>query len=648
MTHTFPSMTAAPSPKNPDIEATELSSLLDGWAARLAAEGYKPATVGEYSRNASAVLATANEVARRHFDARSLPQIAEHLGNIEARLLAEGLDADSVYLYITAFRSFARFLHDTGIRCDGILIAKRSPRGRSESDTIDAVLAVDDGSEEGADWTVLRDRQIARLVADDAVSLAEVLALTGRDFDSSTQTVFAGKSRRAVDIGLLRTAKLQRYVAACPFDILPDGPLFVGQTGAAIHVRTAQLTLQCLGERLGVPERISARKLRSGSILRKRLEGKPDKTIIAETGLTSTQHFARRFLSQPIDPRRVEHAKEEVRRNLSPDLILSNSSASRPPLFDATPSQEPLSPSRSYRSGDAPPVPMKRLFNDEHLDEYITQNCPHPTYVGHLRRFRDYLLSNGLTADHATARDIERFYVLRAQDCTGNTVAITHTAIHEFYVHAFRGGLVSRVPTLDVEAPTQEKKPPIAASREVVKLWIEKVEEFIAQCREPNLNALRIAALIALCGLEGVKIGHARRLTPLDIREPGPEHPWAALGGHAVGCLARIARAAPASKYFFGGRDPQHPVSAQHARKWLHAWALKLELPPITFEMLTQAYKREFLGVEPDIYMLAATTSERGRSGYDFEELSEPLRDGTSRSTQLALALYVPPGGWSL
>jgi len=133
-------------------------------------------------------------------------------------------------------------------------------------------------------------------------------------------------------------------------------------------------------------------------------------------------------------------------------------------------------------------------------------------------------------------------------------------------------------------------------------------------------------------------------LTPVDIREAAPEEPWAALGDHAAMCLARIAQATPASKYFFSGRDPQHPVSSQHARKWLHAWEVKLELPPITFEQLTKAYKRGSLRSSPT---LATATGELGMSGYDFQELNNPPREGASRQTQLALGPCTPPGGGS-
>ena len=52
------------------------------------------------------------------------------------------------------------------------------------------------------------------------------------------------------------------YVAICPYELAPDGPLFVGARGAALSPRIIQLAMARLRGALGLPETATPHALR--------------------------------------------------------------------------------------------------------------------------------------------------------------------------------------------------------------------------------------------------------------------------------------------------------------------------------------------------------------------------------------------------
>jgi integrase/recombinase XerC len=55
---------------------------------------------------------------------------------------------------------------------------------------------------------------------------------------------------------------IDAYLAACPFEIPPEGPLFLGVRGGPLRARLMQKTLQTLRRQLGLPETTTPHALR--------------------------------------------------------------------------------------------------------------------------------------------------------------------------------------------------------------------------------------------------------------------------------------------------------------------------------------------------------------------------------------------------
>jgi integrase/recombinase XerC len=171
-------------------------------------------------------------------------------------------------------RSFARFLERNGKGKVGALSAIRTPKlARSLPKPLavkDAKRMADGEARDGetrAPWIIARDAAVLGLLYGSGLRIAEALSLkrgqapkpgTG---DAITVT---GKGNKARMVPVLpQVAKLiADYVALCPIELPPDGPLFVGARGGPLLPRIAQLAMARLRGALGLPDSATPHALR--------------------------------------------------------------------------------------------------------------------------------------------------------------------------------------------------------------------------------------------------------------------------------------------------------------------------------------------------------------------------------------------------
>jgi integrase/recombinase XerC len=185
---------------------------------------------------------------------------------------ADGIASRSLMRTLAGVRSFARFLERNGKGKVGALAAVRAPK---VARTLPKPLAVGDAKRvsdvdlragEGWEpWILARDAAVLALLYGSGLRIAEALGL--RRLDAAAPggvLVVTGKGNKSRMVPVLPQVLqlIAQYVAICPYDLPPDGPLFVGAKGGPLSPRIVQLVMARLRGALGLPDSATPHALR--------------------------------------------------------------------------------------------------------------------------------------------------------------------------------------------------------------------------------------------------------------------------------------------------------------------------------------------------------------------------------------------------
>jgi integrase/recombinase XerC len=187
---------------------------------------------------------------------------------------AEGAGNRTLMRGLAGTRSFARFLERNGKGKVGALAAIRTPKlPRS----LPKPLAVKDAKritetetrdgETRPPWIVARDAAVLGLLYGSGLRIAEALSLKREQApqpDTGDAITVTGKGNKARMVPVLpQVAKLiADYVALCPIELPPDGPLFIGARGGPLLPRIVQLAMARLRGAMGLPDSATPHALR--------------------------------------------------------------------------------------------------------------------------------------------------------------------------------------------------------------------------------------------------------------------------------------------------------------------------------------------------------------------------------------------------
>ncbi len=169
-------------------------------------------------------------------------------------------------------RSFARFLERNGKGKVGALAAVRAPKlARSLPKPLaikDAKRMSDTEAREGETrepWILARDAAVLSLLYGSGLRIAEAMSLQCKQAPGTGDTLtVTGKGNKTRMVPVLpQVAKLiTDYIALCPHDLPPDGPLFIGARGGVLSPRVVQLAMARLRGALGLPDSATPHALR--------------------------------------------------------------------------------------------------------------------------------------------------------------------------------------------------------------------------------------------------------------------------------------------------------------------------------------------------------------------------------------------------
>jgi integrase/recombinase XerC len=254
----------------PDVDAE-----IGRWLAYLGAERrMSPKTLDAYRRDAGQFLGF---MAEHLGGPPSLKQLAKltptDIRAFMAARRAAGAGNRSLMRALAGTRSFARFLERNGKGKVGALAAVRTPklaRTLPKPLTASAARQMTDvdlrAGEEREAWVLARDAAVLALLYGSGLRISEALGLTRQQAplpgNDAVSVTGKGSKTRMVPV-LPQVAKLVAdYIALCPYELPPDGPLFIGTRGGPLSPRIVQLAMARLRGALGLPDSATPHALR--------------------------------------------------------------------------------------------------------------------------------------------------------------------------------------------------------------------------------------------------------------------------------------------------------------------------------------------------------------------------------------------------
>jgi integrase/recombinase XerC len=266
------------SPAAPELPfaARDIAEEFARWQSYLAAERrMSPKTCEAYGRDARQFLAFLSEHLGQRVSAAALARLvpADVRAFMAARRAA-GIGGRSLMRALAGARSFARFLERNGKGRVAALAAVRTPKipkTLPKPLSVSAAKRVTDADlragEEREPWVLARDAAVLALLYGSGLRIGEALGLTRKDVPApgaGDVIVVTGKGnkQRMVPV-LVRVLELVgEYVAACPYHLADNGPLFLGAKGGPLSPRIVQLAMERLRGALGLPDTATPHALR--------------------------------------------------------------------------------------------------------------------------------------------------------------------------------------------------------------------------------------------------------------------------------------------------------------------------------------------------------------------------------------------------
>jgi integrase/recombinase XerC len=255
------------------IAAPDLAEARQRWLRHLSAERrVSPETVEAYDRDVGQFLRflTGHLGGPPTIAALSEMRPAD-LRAFLARRRSDGIGARSLGRTLAGVRSLIRFLE----RRDGVnaapyraVRAPKAGRGLPHPVAASAALRLVDPAESLAeeDWIARRDAAVFTLLYGCGLRISEALGILRRDAPvGGTRTLrITGKGGKTRLVPLLPAVgeAVDGYVAACPFVLPPDEPLFRGAKGGPLSPRLIQLAMERLRGALGLADTATPHALR--------------------------------------------------------------------------------------------------------------------------------------------------------------------------------------------------------------------------------------------------------------------------------------------------------------------------------------------------------------------------------------------------
>ena len=251
--------------------ADDVIAAVDDWRRWIAHERRaSPHTLEAYSRDLAVFLGFLTE----HLghppsqDDLATLSVADFRGFL-ARRAGDGIAHSSLARAMSTLRNFFRFLDRTGRVRNAAIGAVRTPKPRppipkplSEVEALEVIEAA--GSLSPTPWIARRDAALFTLLYGCGLRIDEALGLDRGEAPGSESMVITGKGnkQRMVPVLPIVIEAIAEYLAACPYQVPADGPLFLGARGKRLNPGVVQRLMRSLRGRLGLAATATPHALR--------------------------------------------------------------------------------------------------------------------------------------------------------------------------------------------------------------------------------------------------------------------------------------------------------------------------------------------------------------------------------------------------
>lgn len=226
------------------------------------------------------------------------------VGDFRAWLAARGNSghiAASNARALSVLRNFMRWMQRRGLAHNAALGTLRSPKlpravpkPLTIADADTTLETIGDYSEEP--WVASRDTAVLTLLYGCGLRIDEALSLDRNVLPLGETLTVTGKGRKQRVVPLLPTvrAAVDDYVARCPYQPGPQGPLFFGVRGKRLKARIVQGQLAKLRAGLGLPDTATPHALRHSFATHLLGEGADLRSIqelLGHASLSTTQRY---------------------------------------------------------------------------------------------------------------------------------------------------------------------------------------------------------------------------------------------------------------------------------------------------------------------------------------------------------------------
>ena len=229
----------------------------------------------------------------------------------------EGIGNASTARELSAMRGFLAFVASAEgapvpPRLRGPRIKRGAPRPVSPAE---ALAIADDADEEArAEWIGLRDKAVLLLLYGAGLRIGEAVALTGAALPLGDTLIVTGKRAKTRVVPLLAQvrAAIEAYLAASPWGVGRNDPLFRGAKGGQLSPDIIRRAVRAARARLGLSERTTPHALRHSfatHLLGRGADLRALQELLGHASLSSTQVYTGVDAAHLLDVYRNAHPR---------------------------------------------------------------------------------------------------------------------------------------------------------------------------------------------------------------------------------------------------------------------------------------------------------------------------------------------------